>query len=59
MNFWEVAVRLIDNNFDTVLDVAACQPGCKTRWISNFMPELHEEGEENTSHWYSFLRYIA
>lgn len=58
-NFWEVAVRLIDNNFDTVLDVAACQPGCKTRWISNFMPELHEEGEENTSHWYSFLRYIA
>jgi len=39
-----VVVRLIDNNYDTVLDVNACQPGMKTRWISNYMPELHEEG---------------
>ena len=43
-NYWQVVVRLIDNNYDTVLDVNACQPGMKTRWISNYMPELHEEG---------------
>lgn len=43
-NYWEVAVRLVDNNYDTILDVSACQPGDKTRWISAHMPELHEEG---------------
>jgi hypothetical protein len=44
-NYWEVCVRLVDNNYDTVLDLSACQPGDKTRWISAHMPELHEEGE--------------
>ena len=43
-NFWECTVRLVDNNYDTVLDVSACQPGDKTRWISAHMPELHEDG---------------
>lgn len=41
-NYWEVQVRLVDNNYDTILDVSACQPGDKTRWISNHMPELHK-----------------
>ena len=43
-NYWGVQVRLVDNNYDTILDVSACQPGAKTHWISNHMPELHEEG---------------
>lgn len=43
-NYWEVTVRLVDNNYDTILDLSACQPGDKTRWISAHMPELHEEG---------------
>ena len=43
-NYWEQTVRLVDNNYDTVLDVSACQPGMYTRWISNYHPELHEEG---------------
>lgn len=43
-NYWEVTVRLVDNNYDTILDLSACQPGDKTRWISAYMPELHEEG---------------
>ncbi len=43
-NYWEYCVRLVDNNYDTILDVSACQPGDKTRWISNYMPELHDEG---------------
>lgn len=41
-NYFEVQVRLVDNNYDTILDVSACQPGAKTRWISNHMPELHK-----------------
>lgn len=45
MNYWEVTVRLVDHTYDTVLDVSACQPGDKTRWISAHMPELHEEGK--------------
>ena len=45
MNYWEVCVRLVDHSYDTVLDVTACQPGDKTRWISAHMPELHEEGK--------------
>ena len=43
-NYWEYCVRLVDNNYDTILDASACQPGDKTRWISNYMPELHDEG---------------
>jgi hypothetical protein len=45
-NYWEVVVRLVDNNYDTILDVSACQPGDKTRWITANMPEMHEEGLE-------------
>ena len=44
-DYWEVTVRLVDNSYDTILDESACLPGCKTRWISNHMPELHEEGK--------------
>jgi hypothetical protein len=43
-NYWQVSVRLVDNNYDTILDASACQPGDKTHWISAHMPELHEEG---------------
>lgn len=43
-NYWECVVRLVDNNYDTILDVSACQPGDKTRWITANMPEMHEEG---------------
>ena len=46
-NYWKVIVRLIDNSYDTILDVDACQPGMTTRWISNYMPELHEEGKQS------------
>lgn len=41
-NYWEYTVRLVDNRYDVELDVSACQPGDKTRWISNYMPELHK-----------------
>nr|DAG90300.1 MAG TPA: hypothetical protein [Crassvirales sp.] len=28
-NMWSVIVRLVDNDYREVLDVTACQPGCR------------------------------
>ena len=41
-NYWEVQVRLIDNDYSSVLDFTACQVGMTTRFQSNAMPELHK-----------------
>lgn len=43
-SYWEVVVRLIDNNYKTVLDIDACQEGMTTRFLTNYHPELSEEG---------------
>ena len=43
-NYVEYQVRLIDNDYKSVLDVSGCQIGDTTRFQSNAMPELHEEG---------------
>ena len=43
-NYWEVEVRLIDNDYNSVLDIDGCQIGDTTRFQSNAMPEAHEEG---------------
>ena len=43
-NYWEVEVRLIDNDYNSVLDLDGCQIGDTTRFQSNAMPEAHEEG---------------
>ena len=42
--FWEVQVRLIDNNYDTILDTDGCQVGDSTTFQSNAVPEMSEEG---------------
>lgn len=44
-NYWVVTVRLIDNDYSSVLDTTGCQVGDTTRFQSNAMPELHEEGK--------------
>ena len=44
-NFWEVEIRLIDNDYSTTLDASGCQIGDTTRFQSNAMPEMHEEGK--------------
>ena len=41
---WEIVGKLQDSNYDAVLDLDACQPGMKTRFLTNYQPELHEEG---------------
>lgn len=43
-DFWEVTVRLIDNDYSSILDESGCQIGDTTRFQSNAMPEMHEEG---------------
>lgn len=43
-HYWEVNVRLIDNDYSSILDPRACQIGMTTRWIGNAQPELHKEG---------------
>jgi len=43
-NYWEYTVQLIDSDFSAILDVEACQVGKSTRFLSNIMPEYHEEG---------------
>lgn len=43
-DMWEYVVRLIDNDYSSLLDVSGCQIGDTTRFQSNAMPEMHEEG---------------
>lgn len=43
-DYWEVTVRLIDNDYSSELDLSGCQVGDTTRFQSNAMPELSEEG---------------
>nr|DAI85043.1 MAG TPA: hypothetical protein [Caudoviricetes sp.] len=40
MNYWELQVRLIDNNYDTVLDKTYCNVGDTTTFQSVAQPEL-------------------
>lgn len=44
-DYWEVQVRLIDNDYDTILDTDGCQVGNPTTFQSVAMPELSEEGK--------------
>jgi hypothetical protein len=46
-NYWKVIVRLVDNDYSSVLDKSGCQLGMTTRFLSNAMPEMHEEGKCN------------
>lgn len=43
-NYWVVVGRLIDDDFNSVLDASACEVGDGTRFQSTAHPELSEEG---------------
>ena len=43
-NYWVVTCRLIDNNYKSEIDLTDYQVGDTTRFQSNAVPELHEEG---------------
>lgn len=40
--YWEVTVRLIDNDYSSILDKTGCQAGDTTRFQSNAHPEMHK-----------------
>ena len=46
---FEVVCKLQDSDYAAVLDVTACQPGMNTRFLTNYMPEMHSEGEQIVS----------
>lgn len=41
---FEVVCKIQDSDYAAVLDETACQPGMNTRFLTNYQPELHEEG---------------
>lgn len=41
---WSVMVRLMDDDYSSILDTDGCQIGDTTRFIGNAKPELHETG---------------
>ena len=43
-DFWEYTCKIIDNDFSSLLDLSGCQIGDTTRFQSNAMPEMSEEG---------------
>lgn len=58
-NLWYYTVRLIDNDYSSVLDTTGCQIGDTTRFQSNAMPEMHEEGKGILLVINAFLRMCA
>ena len=44
MDYWELQARLIDNDYSSILDADACEPGMTVTWKSVAVPELSEEG---------------
>lgn len=42
---WSVMVRLLDDDYSSVLDTDGCHVGDATKFIGNAKPELHDCGE--------------
>ena len=57
-DYWEVQVRLIDNDYDTILDTDGCQVGDPTTFQSVAMPELSEEGKHLTCFIFELLSSV-
>ena len=57
-NFWEYTCQLIDNTYKQSFDSNACKLGKETRFLTNYMPEFHDEGLENaTTCYYTLYLY--
>ena len=41
-NKWAVMVRLLDDDYSSVLDMSGCQPGDTTRFIGKQLPSLKQ-----------------
>lgn len=43
-NDFLVIAKLLDDDYTSVIDLSGCQVGDTTRFVTNYQPELHEEG---------------
>ena len=43
-NEWLVIAKILDDDYGSVVDLSGCQIGDTTRFVTNYQPELHEEG---------------
>lgn len=41
---WEIIGKLQDSDYSAILDKDYCQPGMTTRFLTNYQPEMHNEG---------------
>lgn len=55
---FEVVCKLQDSDYAAVLDKDACKAGMNTRFLTNYMPEMHSEGEQIVS-FCNFLNLTA
>lgn len=57
-NDWEVVGKLQGDDYSEELDLSACQPGMNTRFLTNYQPEMHEEGSALCSFLPLVLQYL-
>lgn len=43
-NDFLVIAKILDDDYSSVVDLSGCQIGDTTRFVTNYQPELHEEG---------------
>lgn len=43
-NHWEIVGKLQDSDYAAKLDMNACEVGMTTRFLTNYQPEMHQEG---------------
>lgn len=48
-NCWLVIARILDNDYDSVV-AEGTVAGAKTRFVTNYQPELHQEGSNSRTH---------
>lgn len=57
-NCWAVSVRLLDDDYSSVLDDSGCQPGDLTHYIGNSKPELHDCGSNASNNVFNCWKFI-
>lgn len=57
-NCWVVTVRLLDNNYSSILDTSGCQVGDLTHYIGNAKPELHDCGSNASNNVFNCWKFI-
>ena len=57
-NCYEVIVRLLDDDYSSVLDDSGCQVGDLTHYIGNAKPELHDCGSNASNNILNCWKFI-